>query len=680
MNSEQLSAFLHDFYQSGPLVVLAGAGSGKTTVMTRKIALLLASGVDPATILGLTFTRRSAREMEKRIKSHLGEDLSLEKNGVVTAFPRMDTFHATGLKLLKNFLPGDSQAMAGYYHENYSEGFRLLTTAEEQDIVSDLMAELGFGKHFAGLVLEKASRLVENLRVFDSSPEPGSDLEFEALRFLNLYRGFKIKNRFFDLQDLVSVTAHLLRTEQIIRAQLQKQFKFILVDEFQDTDFAQLTMLAHLSGDSKHVFAVGDDYQSVYEWRGAHPEFIRNFNLFFPETRKIRLTRNYRSKARILLAADSLFMRDKKKNKRFLRPTRRRKNGELDFGEKIALFEARDGAEERDFLFFKLKNLHEQDGIDYSDMAIFYRLQFQKKPVVAGLKRLGLPYRIIGEKYFFKQAVPRKIIALCRILNCIDVELLLQENISEFPDLNTFFNCWWFSKPKLFPGSSSDLELEQKNYLKLLNRNLRSGACATRWQDFITESARRLVSWKKELDSGKSFREIMCQIEDILPIYSCREYKKQFRRFEIWLETEQLDSPSAILEKAALASITSAEQKRSGPAINLMTLHACKGLEYDVVFIIGLEDGICPCWFYSGDRGDKNKWLNEEKRVFYVGLTRARDHLYLSYALQRQFYGKKLWRRPSRFLKLIPREFIEHRRVPLNLLEKLKKYISCYHQ
>jgi DNA helicase-2/ATP-dependent DNA helicase PcrA len=681
LNSEQLEAFLHHRSEEKPLVILAGAGSGKTTVMTRKIALLIASGTDPSRILGLTFTRRSAREMKNRLMKLISENSFSSKGNSCFKYtkdinlPWVTTFHAAGLKLLRLPLGEKQSLLAGCYAPDYSKGFDLLTESERQEMTKDLTSRLGFSTHFASEVFKKANKLTESLHSFEKSYTPNSDLEFEACRFLELYKQVKIEQGVLDLQDLIAITAHLLRSDQNIRSNLQNRFDFILVDEFQDTNFAQLTLLAHLAGKEKHIFAVGDDYQAIYEWRGAKPGFIRDFSLFFPDAKKIRLTSNYRSRTRILLAADSLFLRDKKKARRFLRPTRRVENGKLDFGDKLALFEARDGSEERDFLIFKLKDLHEKESIDYSKMAVFYRTQRQKEPLISDFKRAGIPYRVLGGEHFFKLAVPRKLIYLCRILDNLKVGREKSVSISDSANLNGALKNWWFAAPAVY-ADDSDFICDDTDYLTLFKNKLRDPSASTYSENFVCENIEKLLEWKTFLKAGNSFSELMPGIEKHLKIYRSRQYTKQFLRFERWLKSEQLHTPRNIIEKSIIAGGQPDVGRPKNPAVNLMTLHGCKGLEFDIVFIIGLEEGICPCSYGRSEKKNKEKWLKEEKRLFYVGMTRARNGLFLSYALTRDYGSGKIWRKPSRFLRLIPSEFIQKQPAYLSLLEKAKYLFS----
>ncbi len=681
LNSEQLEAFLHHRNGKKPLVILAGAGSGKTTVMTRKIALLIASGTDPSRILGLTYTRRSAREMKKRLMKLISENSFSSKGNSGFKYaedinlPWVTTFHAAGLKLLRLSRGEKESLLAGCYAPGYSRGFDLLTESERQEMTKNLISRLGFSPRFASEILKTANKITESLHSFEKSYTPASDLEFETCRFLELYKQVKIEQGVLDLQDLIAIPAHLLRSNQKIRSNLQNRFDFILVDEFQDTNFAQLTLLAHLAGEEKNIFAVGDDYQAIYEWRGAHPGFIRDFSLFFPDAKIIRLTSNYRSRTRILLAADSLFVKDKKKTRRFLRPTRRVENGELDFGDKLALFEARDGSEERDFLIFKLLQLHEKESVDYSKMAVFYRTQRQKEPIIADLKRAGIPYRVLGGEHFFKLAVPRKLISLCRILDHLKVVREKSGSISDSSNLNGALENWWFGAPAVYAGDS-DFICDDADYLTLFKNKLKDPSASTYSENFVCESIGKLLKWKAFLAAGNRFSELMPEIKKSLKIYRSRQYTKQFCRFNRWLKSEQLHTLRNIIEKSIISAGQPAVGRPKTSAVNLMTLHGCKGLEFDIVFIVGLEDGICPCSSGRSEKKNKEKWLKEEKRLFYVGMTRARNGLFLSYTLSRDYGSGRIWRKPSRFLRLIPTEFIQKRPARLSLLEKAGYLLS----
>ncbi len=627
LNSEQQAAVEHF---EGPLLVLAGAGSGKTRIVTYRIAHLLDLGVPAQSIIAVTFTNKAAEEMRYRIQK-------LAHQQVLTC-----TFHSLCVRILRESI----------HHLEYNEDFIIYDDDDSEKLVKECLKTLG----------QKVDRgELKELRIAISqaknnllSPEEYSDGESTLLYAVYALYMKKLKTyNALDFDDLLYLTAKLFKNYSEVLEVYQKRWSFILIDEYQDTNQAQYLIAKSLSAKHHNIFAVGDPDQSIYSWRGANVDNILNFERDFPGAKVISLEQNYRSTNTILMAANQLIQHNERRFEKKLW-------SELGKGESIGLYICDNEHAEADFVVRKLLEIHRQENIPLIDCAVFYRTNFQSRTFEDAFLRHKIPYLIVGGVSFYQRKEIKDVLALMRVV------LTGTDYISFARTLNI---------PKRGIGEAT--------LLKINNLAEDEGAGLITTCQAILNGILAFKLSKKQRDGLNDYvslvEAIKVMVNENLPLnevfslaierWGYLNYLKQDpetydeRRANLdeltskaaeW-STEQ-DQPilRTFLEELTLKS--SAETTgNEEDYVKLMTLHNGKGLEFSSVFLVGMEEELFP----HINARETPQGLEEERRLCYVGMTRAKKHLYMTASRFRFLWGTPRVMRPSRFLKEVPQEYFE---------------------
>jgi DNA helicase II / ATP-dependent DNA helicase PcrA len=616
----------------GPLLILAGAGSGKTKTLTHRIAYLIAAHkATPYNILAVTFTNKAAREMRERVAVLSGESPDNR-----SFMPYMGTFHSICVRLLRQ--DGEAVGLSRNF-VIFDEADRL--SAIKQASKTAMIDEKSFSpRTLASLISSAKNDLVTPQEFLGVGSGP---LHRAAAQIYPLYEKILKDASALDFDDLIARTVHMLQTQTAIRKKWVTQFKYIMIDEYQDTNTAQYKLVKLLTGDSKNIAVVGDDWQSIYSWRGADFRNILNFERDYPNTTIIKLEQNYRSTKSILDAAHAVITKNSQRSDKKLWT-------EAGSGKPVEIIQVANERAEGEAIVRRIKNAVDARFRNYRDFAILYRTNAQSRAIEETFIRYGVPYRIVGGQRFYDRKEIKDIMAYLRLVYQPEDRVSF-ERIVNVPtrgigtkSLESFY-AW---------RRAGDLTLQQA--LESVHEH-----------PTLTSKAKKGLS-----DLGDIFRTIREQLDEIaLPVL----LESLIRRIDYYAYlddgTPQGDSRQenvrelisvaktyqdlgldGFLEEVSLVSdIDNAEF--SSNAVTLMTLHAAKGLEFPVVFMTGLEETIFPHSRALYDQGE----MEEERRLCYVGMTRAREELYLCYATSRMLYGGMQHNPPSRFLSEIDGQF-----------------------
>jgi DNA helicase-2/ATP-dependent DNA helicase PcrA len=619
---------------AGPVLVLAGPGSGKTRVLTQRVAYLIANeGVRPYQMLAVTFTNKAAREMASRVSAMLGE---LATDGLW-----LGTFHAVCARLLRREaenLPFDNK-------------FVIYDEDDQQRLVKAAVHDLNLDdKTYRPQSVHGAISRAKNELIFPEDYPIQTYRDEVVKRIYRRYQDLLKQNNAVDFDDLLLWTAHLLSEFPAVREKYAQRFHHVLVDEFQDTNFAQYVLLKHLASAHGNIFVVGDPDQSVYRWRGADYRNVQRFEQDFPECRTILLEQNYRSRQTILDAAMSVIDRA---------PHRRRKQlfTERGAGEKLFFYEALDDYQEASFVVDTIVSLTASGQADLGDCAVMYRTNAQSRLLEETFLQSRLPYRLVGAQRFYGRREVKDIIACLRLVHNPADEISLDRVINVPPR---------GIGDKTIQALHNAAHAAQTSPAAVL-MDLARGNASPFWQQFAGRSVLSLADFGGLLANwqAESSRATVTELFDrILNDINYQEYiddgseegaerwenVQELRRLTVEYSTRSLTD---FLENVALISDqdTLTEGKN---APTLLTLHAAKGLEFQVVFIVGLDDGLIP----HSRSFDEPEAMEEERRLFYVGITRAKDRLYLLRALRRGGRGYAEETIPSRYLDDIPAELL----------------------
>jgi len=616
----------------GPLLVLAGAGSGKTRVIAHRVAWLLVQGVQPERVLAVTFTNKAAEEMKERVCALAGPP----GRAVFVS-----TFHSFGLWLLQQ-----EHRAAGLPRR-----FGICDAGDQAALVKRCMREVNVddrafdARRVLFLVSSAKNALQKGVKV---RPEgQGDDYDLVAAEVFPRYQAGLRAQRAVDFDDLIALPVELLRSDAALRAKYQERFRYLLVDEYQDTNRCQLELLKLLAGERRNVCAVGDDDQAIYGWRGAEVKNILRFDRHFPGAKEVRLEQNYRSTGRILACANGVIAKN---------PHRKSKQLWTSAGEGAPVKVAALAGEEEEARHVADRIVRGRaEGRPWSHFAVLYRLNAQSRPIEDALREASVPYRVSGGPAFFDRAEVRDLLAYLKV--CVqredDVSLSRIVNVPArgLGDA-TLERVYAFATARGVPlfealrrsGEVPDLPRGAADRMLAFVDLVDRYAFAFDRQP-IGEVARRLVA---EVDlyaharaGVKSAEAAQRKVEAI---------ESMLRSIEGWASrTGKKPTLPNYLAKLALDSRQDEdEDERDGVA--LMSLHAAKGLEFPVVFLIGVEEDLLPCSGIQGEARD----LDEERRLAYVGITRAREELHLTRAQARTKRGKLEPRTPSRFLQDLP--------------------------
>lgn len=616
LNDKQLEAVKH---KDGPCLVLAGAGSGKTKVLTQRIINLIDSGVSPYNILAITFTNKAAKEMRNRVENELGS---------ITDSIFIGTFHSFGLRILRE----------NYIDIGYTSNITILDTDDAKAIVKRILKENGYdpAKYEIRTIINKISSTKND----GISPDEYTKL---FLNDLDIVIGLVYKeytkllkdNNSVDFDDLLLKPVELLKKNKIILEKYQERFKYILVDEYQDTNSIQYELCKLLASKYKNIFVVGDANQSIYSFRNADYRNILNFEKDYKNAKVILLEENYRSTNNILKAANSVIKNNSEGKKLNLWSSKR--DGEL-----IDYIRCEDEIKEANFVINKIKDLV-SNGYKYSDIAVLYRTNAQSRVVEDAFVRNNIPHNIIGSYYFYNRKEIKDLIAYLKLIYnpCDSVNL---ERIINVPKRGIGAKSIENLRKKaaennisMFDAIDSGKELEFKKMILKLQEFSLNGNLSDLIEEILSTTGLRM-----EYEINKSL-ENEAKVENL----------NEFKTVALMFEESGIYDLQTFLENIALVS-DRGQYNNDGDEVSIMTLHSAKGLEFNVVFLLGMEEGLFP----HNRSFNSLSNLEEERRLCYVGITRAKEKLYLLSARQRTIFGKTSGTIESRFIREINGDLI----------------------
>lgn len=644
LNEGQRNAVL---YNDGPSLVIAGAGSGKTRVLTYKIAYLLENGYQPWNILALTFTNKAAREMKERIARQMGPERARHL--------WMGTFHSMFLRIL--------HVEAG--HIGFTSQFTIYDTADSKSLIRSIIKEMGLDEkvYKPGMVQARISNaknhLVSPAGYANNKEAYEGDRAAKVPALRDIYQRYWERCRradAMDFDDLLFYTFLLFRDHPEVLARYQEQFRYILVDEYQDTNFAQHSIVLQLAKNHQHVCVVGDDAQSIYSFRGADIDNILYFTKVYPDTKVFKLEQNYRSTQTIVRAANSLIEKNQWQ-------IRKEVFSEKEKGEAIGVYQAYSDVEEGDIVVNKIAELRREKRYAYSDFAILYRTNAQSRIFEEAMRKRSMPYRIYGGLSFYQRKEIKDVIAYFRlIVNPNDEEAF--KRIINYPARGIGDT----TVGKIIAAATGHnvslwtVLCEPLAYGLNFNKGTVGKLQAFREliSAFITDAAE-----KNAYEIGADIIRQSGIINDVCQDNSPENLSRKENIEELvngmsdfCAQRQEEGKPNVLLgdflSEVSLLTDQDSDKDGDDEKITLMTVHSAKGLEFKSVFVVGMEENLFP----SGMVGDSPRALEEERRLFYVAITRAEEHCFLSYAKTRFRYGKMEFGSPSRFLKDIDIRFL----------------------
>ena len=636
LNESQRAAVL---YNDGPSLVIAGAGSGKTRVLTYKIAHLMNEGYDPWNILALTFTNKAAREMKERISRQVGER---------ARYLWMGTFHSIFSRILRI----ESQAIG------FTSNFTIYDASDSKSLLKSIIKEMQLDDktYKPGSIQSRISNAKNHLVLPDayaSNPEVAkADMEAKVPATRDIYRRYWERCRqsdAMDFDDLLVYTYMLFRDHPDIRQKYAMQFRYVLVDEYQDTNFAQHSIVLQLTKENQKVCVVGDDAQSIYSFRGANIENILKFTKIYQGAKLFKLEQNYRSTQTIVQAANSLIEKNREQ-------IRKAVYSEKAKGEPIGVFNAYSDVEEGEIVANKIAQLRLRQGYGYDDFAVLYRTNAQSRIFEEALRKRSIPYKIYGGLSFYQRKEIKDVISYFRLsVNPNDEEAF--KRVINYPARgigDTTLN-------KIVAAANEN----GVSLWKVLGEPLTYGLSINKGTHTKLQGFRELIETfmkdAMEKDAYEVGSAIVRQSGIMNEIYQDRTPENLSRQENIeelvngmhdFCATRREEgnthvSLSDYLAEVSLLTDQDGDKENDGAKVTLMTIHSAKGLEFKNVFVVGLEENLFP----SQMSMDSMRGLEEERRLFYVAITRAEEHCYLSFAKSRFKFGKTEFSSPSRFLK-----------------------------
>ena len=611
LNDKQLEAVNHT---EGPCLVLAGAGSGKTRVLTERIIKLIDDGVSPYNILAITFTNKAAKEMRVRVQNKIGD----VANSIF-----IGTFHSFGLRILRE----------NYDAIGYSSNITILDTDDTKSLIKRILKENSFDpadydiKHIISKISSAKNDGISPLefsKLFLNEHDKVIGLVYE--KYLKLLK----ENNSVDFDDLLLKPVEIFKKRKDILEKYQERFRYILVDEYQDTNSIQYELCKMLAKKYNNIFVVGDANQSIYSWRNADYRNILNFEKDYKNAHVVLLEENYRSTNTILKAANSVIKNNNEGTKLNLWTS-------IGDGEKVEYIRVEDEIKESSFVINKIKELV-SEGYSYSDFAVLYRTNAQSRTVEEAFVRNNIPYNIIGSYYFYNRKEIKDLIAYLNLIyntnDSVSLERVINtpkrgigtktiDNIREKANMNDI---------SLFDAIDSGKELEFKKLILKLIEDSKTMNLSDLIEDVLVKTGLR-----REYELDKSI-ESDTKVENL----------NEFKSLAVNFEDNGIYDLSTFLENIMLVS-DKGQYAEDDNNVNIMTLHSAKGLEFNIVFILGMEEGIFP----HSRSFESAKELEEERRLCYVGITRAKKKLYLLSARTRTLYGRTSGTIESRFIKEI---------------------------
>ena len=627
LNEQQKNAVMH---VDGPCLVMAGAGSGKTKVLTTRIAYLIDNGVKDYNILAITFTNKAAKEMRDRVNNLIGE---------VKSF--IGTFHSFGLRIIRE----------NYMYLGLDRNFTIIDSDDVLSIIKKILKDKNLDpKHYSPYYIRNKISFIKSQMLSDMEIEKcfNTDIDLVVKEVYHIYLDKMIKNNSIDFDDLLCKPVILFSEHKDILEQYQNRYKYILIDEYQDTNPVQYKLTKLLANKNKNIFVVGDMNQSIYAFRQADYRNILNFERDYKDCKVIKLEENYRSTNNILNAANSVIKNNKERKDLKLW-------SEKGEGIKIKYMRAYDEKHEVTLVIEEINKLL-NEGYDRKDIGILYRTNAQSRVVEEGMLAKGIPYKVVGSYYFYNRKEIKDLISYLRLIYNNNDEVSLRRIIN-VPKrgigdaaIKNLENVSMLEGISMFDSLSTNKEIEFKNLITdLVNDS--NNMSLTELIDIVLIK----TGLRRELEEDKT-------LENELRLDNLMEFKSITASFE---ERTGMVSLGEFLEEISLISDMSSH-KEDGDEVTLMTIHSAKGLEFDVVFLIGMEEGLFPHTMSLMENG-----IEEERRLCYVGITRARERLYITNAKRRMLYGKDTMNMPSRFIDEIDSNCIEENDVGVKVEKKI---------
>ena len=631
LNNKQYEAVTNT---EGPCLVIAGAGSGKTKVLTHKIAYLIKEkDVKPWNILSITFTNKAANEMKERIVNLVGD---------VATDIWMGTFHSICVRILRRFID----------RIGFDSSFIIFDTSDQKTLVKNCLKDLGIDDKLFNdrSVLSEISNAKNEMLTPESyAARANGDFRKEKISTVyELYQKRLKENNAIDFDDIINYTIEILQDNEDIREYYCDKFKYILVDEYQDTNKAQFMLVKILASKYKNITVVGDNDQGIYSFRGADISNILNFEKDFPGTKIIKLEQNYRCTGNILKAANAVIKNNEVKYKKEL--WTQNEEGNLP-----KVYQADNEYDEASYIVEQIEHLRREEYYKYKDFAVLYRMNTQSRAIEDILRRENIPYKIIGGLKFYERKEIKDLIAYLRLIQNHNDNLSLRRIINE---------------PKRGIGKTSLDKIELisndtgESMYEIIKRADEFGLNRVflNSREFVN-TIEELSAKKDELPISELIKQVLkksgytkaLQNENTIEAENRIENLDEFLTVAIEFEEEEVENGlREFLEGITLSSDID-ELEESDDYVTLMTLHSAKGLEFPVVFLVGMEEGIFPGYKSISEPRE----LEEERRLCYVGITRAKEHLYLTCSKQRTIFGSTSYNQTSRFLKEIPEELLD---------------------
>ena len=620
LNDRQKEAVL---YGDGPLLILAGAGSGKTSVLTKRVAYLIKErNVSPKNIVAITFTNKAAKEMKERIIKEVG------KEGYDI---QISTFHSFGLRIIKE----------NYEKLGYEKNFTIIDSDDSLTVVKKILKEMGIDstrfnpKFIKNQISSCKNEMVTPEKYKNLVNDELSDITYKVYK---KYQDTLLRNNSLDFDDLLIKPIELFNKYKEVLENYQELFKYVFIDEYQDTNEAQYILSKMMSAKYKNICVVGDDAQSIYSWRGANFKNILNFEKDYKNAKVILLEQNYRSTKTILNAANSVIKNNiNKKDKNLWTDN--------SIGEKIKYVRTNDEKDEASYVTREIRNLV-NNGVSLDDIAVLYRTNAQSRTIEEGFLNSNIPYKIVGAFAFYSRKEIKDLLAYLKLIyNTKDDVSLMRiinypkrkigaktiENLSMDAVLNGTSMFDVISSGKELEFKKLILEMKEKSEVLSLTETI----------DMVLDKS----GIKSELESEHT-------LEADIRLENLNEFKSITKTFE---EESGIASLEDFLNEVSLVSDVNDQKNDNSPKVTLMTIHAVKGLEYKYVFVIGMEENIFP----HINSCEEDGGIEEERRLCYVAITRAKEKLYLVNALRRMLYGKTSVNMPSRFINEIDKDLID---------------------
>ncbi len=623
LNEPQAKAVLHI---DGPLMVLAGAGSGKTRVITHRIVHIIHQGIAPHNILAVTFTNKAAKEMRERVTA-LTQKYFPSDRAVIDSYPTVTTFHSLGVRILREF--HDTLGLRRH--------FTIYDRSDSQRAVKQALEQAGYNpkefepRKILGMISRAKGDAMNFLAYKDAAssyPEQVTATVWEK------YEAILKNEHALDFDDLLAKTLFLLREYGHVRETLQQRFKYIHVDEYQDTNRVQFSIMELLTGANQNICVVGDIDQNIYSWRGADIKNVLQFERNFPRATVILLEENYRSTQTIIAASNDII----KKNQNRVDKTVFTNN---QVGEKITLYAGMNGNDEAEYIALTSKSLI-ADGADPSSIAILYRTNFQSRSLEEAFLNFSVPYQLLGTKFFERKEIKDVLSYLRFALNPgsnADLTRIINEPVRGIGKVTML---------KVVEGKRSELNKSALAKVQVFD-DIINDIAKTAAEKPLSDTI-KFIMHRSGIESAlkeEGTEEALERLENL------RELVTLASRFN---EVEPSEAVEQLLETAALQSDQDElKEKEEQNAVRLMTIHAAKGLEFAYVFVTGLEEGLFPHERLDDGKTDQE----EERRLFYVALTRAEKKVFLTYAHMRTIFGSQRINLPSSFLNDISTKHIE---------------------